>query len=177
MSSRLIDRPIRPLFHSDFKNETQVICTVINYDGENDPAICAMIGTSVALTISGLPFLGPLACARVGYTDGEYILNPTKDEMNESELDLVVAGTRDGVLMVESEANELDEKIMLGAVQFGFNEFQNVIDKIIELAEKSAKDSWEVPEKKEHDYQKKIKEISTTKLTPIYEIKRKKEEK
>ena len=174
LSSRLIDRPIRPLFHSDFKNETQVICTVINYDGENDPAICAMIGTSAALTISGLPFLGPLACARVGYTDGEYILNPTKDEMNESELDLVVAGTRDGVLMVESEANELDEKIMLGAVQFGFNEFQNVIDKIIELAEKSAKDSWEVPEKKEHDYQKKIKEISTTKLTPIYEIKEKK---
>ncbi len=174
LSSRLIDRPIRPLFHSDFKNETQVICTVINYDGENDPAICAMIGTSAALTISGLPFLGPLACARVGYMDGEYILNPTKDEMNESELDLVVAGTRDGVLMVESEANELDEKIMLGAVQFGFNEFQNVIDKIIELAEKSAKDSWEVPEKKEHDYQKKIKEISTTKLTPLYEIKEKK---
>ncbi len=174
LSSRLIDRPIRPLFHAEFKNETQVICTVINYDGENDPAICAMIGSSAAITISGLPFLGPLACARVGYTDGEYILNPTKDEMNESELDLVVAGTRDGVLMVESEANELDEKIMLGAVQFGFREFQSVIDKIIELAEKSAKDSWKVPVKKEHDFQKKLAEVSASQLAPIYEIKEKK---
>ena len=147
LSSRLIDRPIRPLFHGDFKNETQVICTVINYDGENDPSICAMIGASAAITISGLPFLGPLACARVGYMDGEYILNPTKEEQKDSELDLVVAGTRDGVLMVESEANQLDEKIMLGAVQFGFKEFQCVIDKIIELAEIAAKDSWQIPEK------------------------------
>ena len=159
LSSRLIDRPIRPLFHSDFKNETQVICTVINYDGENDPAICAMIGTSAAITISGMPFLGPLACARVGYMDGEYILNPTKDELKDSELDLVVAGTRDGVLMVESEANELDEKMMLGAVQFGFKEFQNVIDKIIELAEKSAKDSWKVSEGEKPDFLKKLKEM------------------
>ena len=91
LNSRLIDRPIRPLFHKDFKNETQVVCTVINYDGENDPSICAMIGASAAITISGLPFLGPLACARVGYMDGEYILNPTKEELNESDLDLVVA--------------------------------------------------------------------------------------
>ena len=118
-----------------------MVCTVINYDGENDPSICAMIGASAAITISGLPFLGPLACSRVGYMDGEYILNPTKEELNESELDLVVAGTRDGVLMVESEANELDEKIMLGAVQFGLKEFQSVIDSIIQLAEKSAKDT------------------------------------
>ena len=120
LNSRLIDRPIRPLFHNDFKNETQVVCTVINYDGENDPSICAMIGASAAITISGLPFLGPIAAARVGFADGEFILNPTKEELNETELDLVVAGTKDGVLMVESEANELPENIMLGAVQFGY---------------------------------------------------------
>ncbi len=174
LTSRLIDRPIRPLFHQDFKNETQVVCTVINYDGENDPSICAMIGASAAITISGLPFLGPLACSRVGYMDGEYILNPTKEELNESELDLVVAGTRDGVLMVESEANELDEKIMLGAVQFGFKEFQSVINSIIELAEKSAKDSWEVLETKDPEYIDKLRNLSQKELTPIYKIKEKK---
>ncbi len=174
LTSRLIDRPIRPLFHDDFKNETQVVCTVINYDGENDPSICAMIGASAAITISGLPFLGPLACSRVGYMDGEYILNPTKEELNESELDLVVAGTRDGVLMVESEANELDEKIMLGAVQFGFKEFQSVIDSIIQLAEKSAKDSWEVVKKEDPKYIDKLKNLSNKELTPVYKIKEKK---
>ena len=94
LNSRLIDRPMRPLFHKDFKNETQIVCTVLNYDGENDPAICAMIGASAATTIAGLPFLGPIACARVGYNDGEYILNPTREELIESELDLVVAGTQ-----------------------------------------------------------------------------------
>ena len=174
LTSRLIDRPIRPLFHHDFKNETQVVCTVINYDGENDPSICAMIGASAAITISGLPFLGPLACSRVGYMDGEYILNPTKEELNDSELDLVVAGTRDGVLMVESEANELDEKIMLGAVQFGFKEFQSVIDSIIELAEKSAKDSWEIVRKEDPKYIDKLRKLSNKELTPIYKIKEKK---
>ena len=174
LTSRLIDRPIRPLFHQDFKNETQVVCTVINYDGENDPSICAMIGASAAITISGLPFLGPLACSRVGYMDGEYILNPTKEELNESELDLVVAGTRDGVLMVESEANELDEKIMLGAVQFGFKEFQSVIDSIIELAEKSAKDSWELIKREAPEYTEKLRNLSQKELTPIYKIKEKK---
>ncbi len=174
LNSRLIDRPIRPLFHKDFKNETQVVCTVINYDGENDPSICAMIGASAAITISGLPFLGPLACARVGYMDGEYILNPTKDELKDSELDLVVAGTRDGVLMVESEANELDEKIMLGAVQFGFNEFQSIIDKIIELAENSAKESWKLPDTEKLEFQDKLNELSHNELTPIFKIKEKK---
>ncbi len=174
LSSRLIDRPIRPLFHGDFKNETQVICTVINYDGENDPSICAMIGASAAITISGLPFLGPLACARVGYMDGEYILNPTKEEQKDSELDLVVAGTRDGVLMVESEANQLDEKIMLGAVQFGFKEFQCVIDKIIELAEIAAKDSWQIPEKSKPDYLKKLQDMTNKELSSSYKIKEKK---
>ena len=175
LSSRLIDRPIRPLFHSDFKNETQVICTVINYDGENDPSVCAMIGASAAITISGLPFLGPLACARVGYMDGEYILNPTKDEQKESELDLVVAGTREGVLMVESEADQLDEKIMLGAVQFGFKEFQIVIDKIIELAEKSAKESWKLPEKTEPSFFKKLQDLTIKEIAPLYKIKEKKQ--
>ena len=120
-------------------------------DGENDPAICAMIGASAATTIAGLPFLGPIACSRVGYNEGEYILNPTKEELVESELDLVVAGTRDGVLMVESEASELPEDIMLGAVQFGLENF-NVIDKIIELAESSAKDSWVVDAPKQPSY-------------------------
>ncbi len=174
LSSRLIDRPLRPLFHKNFKNETQVICTVINYDGENDPAICAMIGSSAAVTIAGLPFLGPLACARVGYSGGEYILNPTNEELVTSDLDLVVAGTRDGVLMVESEAKELPENIMLGAVEFGFKEFQCVIDKIIELAEKSAKESWKVPEISKPDFYEDLVQTAKKELAPLYRIKEKK---
>ena len=174
LNSRLIDRPMRPLFHKDFKNETQVVCTVINYDGENDPAICAMIGASAATTIAGLPFLGPIACARVGYTDGEYILNPTKDELSDSDLDLVVAGTRDGVLMVESEANQLPEDIMLGAVQFGFKEFQCVIDKIIELAENSAKESWKIISPDYPDYIEDLKKEAKSSLESLYKIKEKK---
>tara|TARA_Y200000002_G_scaffold108496_2_gene88808 strand:- start:186 stop:2255 length:2070 start_codon:yes stop_codon:yes gene_type:complete len=174
LNSRLIDRPMRPLFHKDFKNETQVVCTVINYDGENDPAICAMIGASAATTIAGLPFLGPIACARVGYTDGEYILNPTKDELSDSDLDLVVAGTRDGVLMVESEANQLPEDIMLGAVQFGFKEFQCVIDKIIELAEDSAKESWKIISPEYPDYIENLKKEAKSSLESLYKIKEKK---
>ena len=122
--SRLIDRPIRPLFIDGFKNEVQVVCTVLSHDLENDPDIVAMVGTSAALTISGLPFMGPIAGARVGYINGEYKLNPVADEMNMSDLDLVVAGTADGVLMVESEAKELSEDVMLGAVMFGHREFQ-----------------------------------------------------
>jgi len=174
LSSRLIDRPLRPLFHKDFKNETQVVCTVINYDGENDPAICAMIGASAAVTIAGLPFLGPIACARVGYTSGDYILNPTTDEIKESELDLVVAGTRDGVLMVESEAKELPEDIMLGAVQFGFREFQPVIEKIIELAEKSAKESWKIVKPDAPKCLAKIENLAKKELASLYKIKEKK---
>ena len=174
LNSRLIDRPMRPLFHKDFKNETQVVCTVIDYDGENDPAICAMIGASAATTIAGLPFLGPIACARVGYTDGEYILNPTKDELSDSDLDLVVAGTRDGVLMVESEANQLPEDIMLGAVQFGFKEFQCVIDKIIELAENSAKESWKIISPEYPDYIENLKKEAKSSLESLYKIKEKK---
>ena len=120
--SRLIDRPLRPLFASGFVNETQVVCTVLSHDLENDPDVVAMIGASAALTISGIPFLGPIAGARVGYIDGNYVLNPTLSQLPSSELDLVVAGTGEGVLMVESEAKELPEHVMLGAVTFGHRE-------------------------------------------------------
>lgn len=147
---RLIDRPIRPLFVSSFKNETQVSCTVMSHDLENQADIVSIIGTSAALTLSGLPFMGPIAGARVGYIDGEYILNPTEEQVVESDLDLVVAGTRDAVLMVESEANELSEEIMLGAVMFGHEQMQVVIDAIIELAEVAAKDPIELPEEEDH---------------------------
>ena len=146
LTSRLIDRPIRPLFAKGYKNETQVICTVLSHDLENDPDIVAMVGASAALTISGLPFLGPIGGARVGYIDGEYVLNPQLDEMSNSSLDLVVAGTQEGVLMVESEASELSEEIMLGAVAYGHKSMQAVIDAIIELAEMCAKEPWDVPE-------------------------------
>ena len=143
--SRLIDRPIRPLFAKGFQNETQVVCTVLSHDLENDPDMVAMVGASAALTLSGLPFLGPIGGARVGYIDGQYVLNPTADQRVDSVLDLVVAGTQDGVLMVESEASELSEDIMLGAVTFGHREMQVVIDGIIQLAEKCAKEPWAVP--------------------------------
>ncbi|MDC0398415.1 polyribonucleotide nucleotidyltransferase [Alphaproteobacteria bacterium] len=143
--SRLIDRPIRPLFAKGFRNETQVICTVLSHDLENDPDIVAMIGASAALTISGLPFLGPIGGCRVGYKDGEYVLNPLQHEVAGSDLDLVMAGTRDGVLMVESEATALSEEIMLGAVMFGHKACQEVIDLIIELAEACAKEPRDIP--------------------------------
>ncbi len=146
LTSRLIDRPIRPLFAKGYKNETQVICTVLSHDLENDPDIVSMVGASAALTISGIPFLGPIGGARVGYIGNEYVLNPQLDEMSNSSLDLVVAGTQEGVLMVESEAGELSEEIMLGAVSFGHKAMQPVIDAIIELAEMCAKDPWDVPE-------------------------------
>jgi polyribonucleotide nucleotidyltransferase len=146
LTSRLIDRPIRPLFPAGFKCETQVITTVLSHDMENDPDIVAMIGASAALTISGIPFFGPIGAARVGMIDGEYVLNPSLSQMKDSNLDLVVAGTREGVLMVESEASELDENIMLGAVNFGHEAMQTVIDAIISLAEVAAKDPRPLPE-------------------------------
>ena len=173
LNSRLIDRPLRPLFHKSYNNETQVICTVLNYDSENDPSICAMIGASAALTISGLPFLGPVGGARVGYLNGDYILNPTIEEMKETELDLVVAGTRNGVLMVESEANQLSEEIMLGAVKFGFDQFQPVIDTIISLAESAAKESWAIEELKDPEYFVDLEKEITSSLEKIYKIKEK----
>ncbi len=144
LTSRLIDRPIRPLFAKGYKNETQVICTVISHDLENNADVVSLIGASAALTISGLPFLGPIGGARVGYKDGEYILNPLMEDMAESELDLVVAGTTEGVLMVESEAKELSEDIMLGAVNFGHEQMQPVIEAIISLAEQCAKEPMEL---------------------------------
>lgn len=147
---RLIDRPIRPLFVPSFKNETQVSCTVMSHDLENQADIVSIVGTSAALTLSGLPFMGPIAGARVGYIDGEYVLNPTEEELENSDLDLVVAGTRDAVLMVESEASELSEEVMLGAVMYGHDQMQVVIDAIIELAEVAAKDPIELPEEEDH---------------------------
>src|ERR1700676_1377635 len=142
LTSRLIDRPLRPLFAPGFLNETQIVCTVLSHDLENDPDVVALVGSSAALTLSGIPFLGPIAGCRVGYIDGEYVLNPTIDRLPGSQLDLLVAGTGEGVLMVESEAQELSEEIMLGAVTFGHKGFQPVIQAIIELAETCAKEPW-----------------------------------
>ena len=150
LTSRLIDRPIRPLFAKGFRNETQVICTVLSHDLENDPDIPAMIGASAALTISGIPFLGPIAGARVGYIDGEYVLNPRPEEREASGLDLIVAGTAEGVLMVESQADELSEDVMLGAVSFGHRACKEVIDAIVTLAEGCAKEPWAVAEPEDH---------------------------
>src|SRR6201993_4130849 len=142
--SRLIDRPIRPLFADGWRNETQVIITVLSHDMENDPDVLAMVATSAALTLSGVPFMGPIGAARVGFINNEFVLNPVLDEMSETQLDLVVAGTADAVLMVETEAKELPEDVMLGAVMFGHRHFQPVIDAIIKLAEKAAKEPREL---------------------------------
>ena len=144
--SRLIDRPIRPLFPQGFRNEVQVVATVLSHDLENDPDIVAMIGCSAALTLSGIPFFGPIGAARVALIDGAYVLNPTAAQVKESKLDLVLAGTTEGVLMVESEAQELSEADMLGALKFGHEGFQPVIQAIIELAEVAAKEPWVLPE-------------------------------
>ena len=149
LNSRLIDRPIRPLFPPNFRNEVQVTATVLSHDMENDPAIVAMIGCSAALTLSGIPFFGPVAGCRVGYIDGAYVLNPTLDQVKQSQLDLVLAGTAEGVLMVESEASELTEAVMLGAVTFGHSACQPVIDAIIALAEHAAKAPWTLAEESE----------------------------
>jgi polyribonucleotide nucleotidyltransferase len=157
--SRLIDRPIRPLFHKNYKNETQIIATVLAHDMENDPDIVAMIGASAALTISGLPFMGPIGACRIGWDGKDYILNPTIEQMKDQSLDLVVAGTKEGVLMVESEATELSEEIMLGAVDYGHEEIGNVIKAIIELAEVAAKEPRPLPEEpsEKSEYSKLIK--------------------
>lgn len=169
--SRLIDRPIRPLFPKGFKNEVQVICTVLSHDLENDSDIVAMIGASAALTLSGVPFMGPIGAAKVGYKDGAYILNPTLSEIKESALELSVAGTADAVLMVESEAKELSEEIMLGAVVFGHEQQQKVIDAIIGLAEAAAKDPWELVEGPDlSSVEAKIAEVSGDKLKAAYQL-------
>ena len=167
--SRLIDRPIRPLFAKGFQNETQVLATVISYDGENDPDIVAMIAVSAALTLSGVPFMGPIAAARVGYINDEYILNPTKEQLDEDcSLDLVVAGTDSAVLMVESEAKELSEEVMLGAVSYGQDSFKPVTKAIIQLAEKAAKEPRELEEIDLSDLQEIVGKIVKEKLLSAY---------
>lgn len=143
--SRLIDRPIRPLFPDAFKNEVQIICTVLSHDQKTDSDILSMIAASAALAVSGIPFLGPIGAAKVGYKNGEFILNPTLEQAKESDLELAVAGTSEGVLMVESEAQELSEETMLNAVMFGFESFQPVIKMINELAAEAGKEKWEAP--------------------------------
>jgi polyribonucleotide nucleotidyltransferase len=142
--SRLIDRPVRPLFPEGFYNEINCIAQVLSYDGENEPDVLAMVAASAALTISGVPFMGPIGAARVGYQDGEYLLNPSDKQVADGELDLVVAATQDAVMMVESEAKELSEEVMLGAVMFAHKASQDVINAIIDLAEQAAKDPWEL---------------------------------
>ena len=171
LTSRLIDRPIRPLFAKGFKNETQVIVTVLSHDMENDPDIVAMVAASAALTLSGVPFLGPIGAARVGYIEGKYVLNPMIDESPETKLDLVVAGTSDAVLMVESEAKELPEDIMLGAVMYGHQHFQPVIEAIVKLAERAAKEPWDLKiEDNNSDVLAKVRELAESGLRGAYAI-------
>jgi polyribonucleotide nucleotidyltransferase len=173
--SRLIDRPIRPLFADGWRCDTQVIATVLSHDLENDPDILAMIAASAALTISGVPFLGPIGAARVGFINNEYVLNPQLDEMSESHLDLVVAGTQDAVLMVESEARELGEDVMLGAVMFGHRHFQPVIDAIIKLAELAAKDPRELKVADDSELEKEMLGLIEQDLRAAYAIPQKTE--
>ncbi|WP_422040608.1 polyribonucleotide nucleotidyltransferase [Roseibium sp.] len=170
LTSRLIDRPIRPLFADGYKNDTQVVITVLSHDMENAPDILAMVAASAALTLSGVPFMGPIGGARVGYINGEYVLNPAVDDMPESALDLVVAGTNDAVLMVESEAKELDEATMLGAVMFGHTGFQTVIDAIIKLAETAAKEPRELSIPDHSALFDQVKSLAGEELTAAYKI-------
>jgi polyribonucleotide nucleotidyltransferase len=171
--SRLIDRPIRPLFADGYRNDTQVVVTVLSHDLENDPDIVAMVAASAALTLSGVPFMGPIGAARVGYVGGQYKLNPLLQEMEESALDLVVAGTAEAVLMVESEAKELAEDVMLGAVMFGHKHFQPVIEAIIRLAEKAAKEPRDFAPADVSDVEKAVLEVAETDLREAYKITRK----
>src|ERR1700757_4168252 len=168
--SRLIDRPIRPLFAEGWRCDTQVIVTTLSHDLENDPDILAMVAASAALTLSGVPFMGPIGAARVGFINNEYVLNPQIDEMRESNLDLVVAGTQDAVLMVESEAKELAEEVMLGAVMFGHRHFQPVIDAIIRLAEKAAKEPRELAQSDDAVVEKEMLGVIEQELRSAYAI-------
>ncbi|WP_237152642.1 polyribonucleotide nucleotidyltransferase [Oryzibacter oryziterrae] len=170
LTSRLIDRPIRPLFPEGYKCDTQVIVTVLSHDMENAPDILALVAASAALTISGVPFMGPVGAARVGMIDGAYVLNPPIDKMVDSKLDLVVAGTGDAVLMVESEAQELDEATMLGAVMFGHKGFQPVIDAIIRLAERAAKEPREFVANDVSEIEKAVLDIAEADLRAAYKI-------
>ena len=173
LTSRLIDRPIRPLFVEGFKNETQVVVTVLSHDLENDPDILGLVAASAALTLSGLPFLGPIGAARVGVINGEFVLNPMVDEMKDSALDLVVAGTLDAVMMVESEAKELPESQMLEAVMFGHKHMQPVIQAIIKLAEKAAKEPWDIKIPDKAKYAADVKRIAEKTLKEAFSTKEK----
>ncbi len=172
LMSRLIDRPIRPLFPEGFFNEVQIVCTVVSHDLINDPAIPAMIGASAALALSGVPFAGPIASASVGYVDGQFVLNPTPEQAAASKLDLSVAGTTEGVLMVESEAKELSEEIMLGAVDFGHAALQPVIKAILKLKKAAGKKDWEALGLSDtyKDLHKKIKKAVEKDLKKAYTI-------
>jgi len=170
LTSRLIDRPIRPLFPEGFYNDTQVVCTLMSHDLENDADIVALVGASAALTISGIPFMGPIGASRVGYINGQYVVNPTKSELVDSALDLVVAATARSVLMVESEAKELSEEIMLGAVVHGHKEMQPVIKMIIELAEQAAKDPWEFSYSADEALITRIRGLAESGLRDAYKI-------
>ncbi len=173
--SRLIDRPIRPLFPDEFKNEVQVLPTVISYDKENESDILSIIASSAALAISGMPFLGPVGASRVGFIDGKYVLNPSKVELKNSKLDLVVAGTKDAVLMVESEANGLTEEEMLNAVKFGHEGFVPVIQMIDDLAKECRKEEWVVEKKDLSEVKKKLEDEFTADLTKAFSIRDKQE--
>ena len=175
LTSRLIDRPIRPLFVDGFKNEVQVVLTALSYDGENDPDMVAMVAASAALTISGVPFMGPIGGCRVGYKDGEYIINPTIQALPESDLDLYVAGTQDAVMMVESEAKELSEDVMLGAVMAGHKAIQEVIDLIIDLGERAAKEPWDYEPEDRSAELKQVQDLVGADLSAAYKIKDKAE--
>jgi len=171
LTSRLIDRPIRPLFPEGFYNEINVICQVLSYDGENEPDILAMVAASAALTISGVPFMGPIGAARVGYIDGEYILNPTLEQTKEGDLDLVVAATGGAVMMVESEAKELSEEVMLGAVQFAHKACREAVNAIIDLAEQAAKEPWEMAEQADLSAAKdKLKKLIGKDIAAAYKV-------
>ncbi|MEH3106362.1 MAG: polyribonucleotide nucleotidyltransferase [Sphingomonas fennica] len=170
LTSRLIDRPIRPLFPEGFYNEINVIAQVLSYDGENEPDILAMVAASAALTISGVPFMGPIGAARVGYVDGQYVLNPTNAQVKEGDLDLVVAATHDAVMMVESEAKELSEEVMLGAVVFAHEASRTVADAIIDLAEQAAKDPWELPTYDDSALKKQVKDLIGAGIAKAYKL-------
>src|SRR5277367_3273099 len=170
LTSRLIDRPIRPLFADGWRCDTQVTITVLSHDQENDPDIVAMVAASAALTLSGAPFMGPIGGARVGFVNDEYVLNPTIDEMKESRLDLVVAGTHDAVMMVESEAKELSEDIMLGAVMFGHREMKHAINAVIRLAEKAAKEPRAVLQDVHAPLRAKLKSAASAELGKAFQL-------
>ena len=174
LTSRLIDRPVRPLFPDSFYNEVQIVATVLSSDNEVDADIPAMIGASAALVLSGIPFDGPIAGARVGYINGEYVLNPTTTELIETELNLVVAGTEQAVLMVESEAKELAEDVMLGAVEFGRNEMKPVINLINELADEAGVTVWDwAPAEQDASLTDKVAQIAETDLCAAFDLKQK----